>query len=287
MKPPKLKIDYNKTHRFTPEKGMVYSCVCGNAKWNPIHKVDNVGVDEGGGITYDDFTPGNYDPDCDICGKPWSKCECSGFTQDAYSDWTEEDWSRFKKDWDKKFNPPAYEVVDYTPKSDVLVIHPTDESTAFMDHVYKGKGYDVLNSFTGDLALILPHYSRVIMIGHGWVDGQFSVGQFRGDHLVINKRLAPYLKDKNNTYIWCKAADFVKKHKLKGYSTGMFISELGEAVAFNIKSATEKMVYNSNMLYAEVMRNCIDGPPTLQKVLEGYVGNDPVTKYNRSQMRQF
>ena len=282
-------------HWFQKDKDSDFCAVCGEPWDDGIHDI------EGGDVTYDDFLPDNQldlFPKGELPKNPnQRKIPRSRFRED-FDPWEDEReygvGSTYKKmtdaEWDeiiKKYRKEReYEVVDYTPNSDVLVIHPTDASTSFMDVVYNGKGYDVLNSFKGDMALILPLYSRVIMIGHGWVDGQFGVGQFRGEHLVINQRLAPYLKDKNNTYIWCKAADFVRKHGLKGYSTGMFISELREANVFKI-TATEEMVAASNKLFAEVMHGCIDGPPTLQRVLEGYIGDDPVTQYNRSQMEQF
>jgi hypothetical protein len=111
-----------------------------------------------------------------------------------------------------------------------LVIHPQDPSTAFLSTIYAGKGYDVLTSYKGDLNELLPKYSRVIMLGHGWSPGLFSMGRFRGT-FIINDESVPGLKHKNNVYIWCHASDFVGEYGLKGFATGMFCSEVGEATA--------------------------------------------------------
>ena len=62
-----------------------------------------------------------------------------------------------------------------------LIIHPADESTTFLDIVYKNipnktvvKGgcskMDVMN--------LIKEHDRVMMMGHGSPGGLFSIGQF-------------------------------------------------------------------------------------------------------------
>jgi hypothetical protein len=68
----------------------------------------------------------------------------------------------------------------FKPNSDTLVIHALDRSTDFLKPIYAGKGYDVLNSYPHPVNELLPLYKRVIMLGHGWTQGLFSVGKFPG-----------------------------------------------------------------------------------------------------------
>jgi hypothetical protein len=164
------------------------------------------------------------------------------------------------------------------------VIHPTDSSTTFLTAIYAGKGYDVLNNYRGDTDALLHQYDRVIMLGHGWTMGLFSMGRFGNKYLAIDEKSVPGLRRKNNVYIWCKASTFVEEFGLTGFTTGMFISEVSEAAAFGIKTTQEAIDYSNN-LFAKVMHGVIDNP-NLQKILQGYNGKDPVIQYNRDLMRQ-
>jgi len=126
-----------------------------------------------------------------------------------------------------------------------LVIHPDDRSTDFLKAVYK----DIPDAtvITGGLyqyevdAEIMRH-DRIIILGHGTPSGLLSVGQFLGNPShIVDDMSAKYLADKKeNIYIWCYASDYVKKHKLTGFASGMFISEVGEANYCGIPHQTKK-----------------------------------------------
>lgn len=163
-----------------------------------------------------------------------------------------------------------------------LVIHPDDPSTDFLQGIYEGKGFDVLNYYHGDVDKLLPHYRRIILLGHGWTGGLFSMGMFPG-YWVISDASAPALKGKDNVYIWCNAHTYVCHHKLKGFSTGMFISEVSEAKWFNIQT-TQRAVTYSNYLFVEVMRKHIENP-SLDLILNEYKGDSAVINFNRQQMQ--
>jgi hypothetical protein len=126
-----------------------------------------------------------------------------------------------------------------------LVIHPDDRSTDFLRAVYK----DIPNKtvITGghiwDVDLAIESHDRVIMLGHGTPHGLLSVGKFFGGAYVIDSESAPLLKQKKECiFIWCHASDYVKKYQLKGFSSGMFISEVGEATYCGIPNQTQEDV---------------------------------------------
>lgn len=169
-----------------------------------------------------------------------------------------------------------------------LVIHPTDSSTAFLTPIYSGKGYDVLNSYDGNLNALLPNYERIIMLGHGWTHGLFAMGKFGGitpNGMAIDKSSVPGLKGKDNVYIWCWASKFVGPNALKGFSTGMFISEVGEAAAFGIIAEQEEVTMSNN-LFAKIMAAQI-GNPNLSQIMKEYDGESPVIQYNRKLLKRF
>ena len=153
-----------------------------------------------------------------------------------------------------------------------LVIHPQDASTQFLSAVYAGKGYDVLAGSEHGVNELLSDYDRVIAMGHGIPSGLLSTGKFPGA-FALDVESVPGLRGKDNVYIWCWADKFMNEHALRGFSTGMFISEVGEAAANGIE-ATQEMVNHSNALFASVMRKLIDGPDLL-RVREMYDGELP------------
>lgn len=168
--------------------------------------------------------------------------------------------------------------------SDTLVIHASDPSTEFLREIYEDKPYDVIHSSHYFLDKLLLRYDRVIMLGHGWTSGLFSVGQFLGP-FAIDDYSAVFLEGKSNVYIWCMASTFVQQHRLRGFSSGMFISEVGEAAWFNIH-ASQEQIDHSNHLFTGVIKEQIEAP-NLSRILEVYDGDCPVIQYNRAQLRLF
>ena len=115
-----------------------------------------------------------------------------------------------------------------------LIIHPQDSSTSFLDIVYESVQDKTLITggvSKGDLIKLIDEHDRIMMMGHGSPVGLFSVGKFNNvGPYIIDQSMVPYLKQKqNNVYIWCNADKFVNVFGLKGFYSGMFISEVGEA----------------------------------------------------------
>ncbi len=63
-------------------------------------------------------------------------------------------------------------------------------------------------------------------MGHGSPKGLFGINFNRS--YVIDEDTVDSLQYKKCIFIWCHADQFVKEHNLKGFHSGMFISEVGE-----------------------------------------------------------
>ena len=120
------------------------------------------------------------------------------------------------------------------------------------------------------------------MLGHGSPYGLFSKGLFPGA-FAIGDEHAELLRGKQNIYVWCFASDYVKAHKLKGFATGMFISEVGEASYYSIH-ASQEVVDTSNHLFATLLGQHIDQPGV---VIGKYDADHPVYRFNRSRLASF
>lgn len=164
-----------------------------------------------------------------------------------------------------------------------LVIHPDDRSTDCLKAIYEGKGFDVITQSDEGVADLIPQYDRIIMLGHGSPEGLFSVGQFPGAY-VIDFRHAKLLQGKKNIYIWCHASDYVKKHDLKGYASGMFISEVYEGHWYKI-SSTQAAITKSNDHFSELLGKHLEEP---WKVADQYLNPEcEVVKFNHARLKYF
>ena len=147
-----------------------------------------------------------------------------------------------------------------------LVIHPKDNSTSFLDIVYK----DIpnLTLITGGMTKEEVHeqiklHDRIIMCGHGIPSGLLSVGQFKNSGgLVIDRTSVPLLEGKDNIYIWCNADQFVNSHKLSGFYSGMFISEVGEASYCGLPYTKQEVVDESNYGFVNILSKYINETDT-------------------------
>lgn len=144
-----------------------------------------------------------------------------------------------------------------------LIVHPNDESTWFLDIVYKN--IEDVTVVTGDvnkveLRRLMEDHDRIMMMGHGSPGGLFSVGEFDTDNgYIIDSSFVDILKEKENSvFIWCNADKFVEKHGLKGFYTGMFISEVGEAYYCGLPETKQPEVDESNFSFVEIMGECIN-----------------------------
>jgi len=138
-----------------------------------------------------------------------------------------------------------------------LVIHPKDKTTDFLKRIYQnipdktvitgGIDQDSLNQ-------LIEIHDRVLFMGHGSPHGLFSVGQFDvKSSYIVGDNAVKALKNKDNVlYLWCNADKFVNYHKLKGLYSGMFISEVFEAMYCGVEANLTDVV-ESNDLFAYLL----------------------------------
>lgn len=163
-----------------------------------------------------------------------------------------------------------------------LVIHPKDYSTRFLSVIYEGKDYTVVDKNISKKALkqlILTH-DRIIMLGHGSEQGLFGYNK-----LVIDSNLVYLLRDKVCICVWCNANVFVEKYQLKGFYTGMIISEYGEAIDCCV-SATYEQILNSNVIFAEALKKSIDTDNILENMKLLYQPICSVSEFNHQNLFQ-
>lgn len=163
-----------------------------------------------------------------------------------------------------------------------LVIHPNDITTGFLEVIYEGKGFTVLDNpvSTKVLKQAIKDHDRIIMMGHGDDSGLFEPSSER---YIIDSDLVYLLRDKVCVYIWCFAAKFVNRYNLKGFHTGMFISEETEANFFGVY-ATQKEITESNNRFAELVSKHLDDDDIVIKIDEGYDADNEVVAYNRARL---
>lgn len=161
-----------------------------------------------------------------------------------------------------------------------LVIHPKDSTTDFLCEIYSDKDWTVINTNISKKLLKdkIKSHDRVVMLGHGTEKGLLGF-----DKYVIDSALVYLLREKICVCIWCNADEFVKKYGLKGFYTGMIISEYEEAIMFCI-STNPQWITESNTDFALAIKNSIDEENMLEKVKLFYKGNSSVVEFNRNNL---
>lgn len=161
-----------------------------------------------------------------------------------------------------------------------LVIHPDDRSTDFLKQIYADRDFTVFNGHKEDISKsdfhdLVRDHDRIIMMGHGYPGGLFM------SH--INSEIVYLLRQKDCVCIWCNADQFVNRYGLKGFYTGMFISEVGEANWFHIQT-DQDAIDHSNELFTDLVTEHIDNHDIHTEVKEGYFGNCPVIQFNNERL---
>ena len=161
-----------------------------------------------------------------------------------------------------------------------LVIHPKDSTTDFLSHIYIVKEWTLITKNVSKKILkdSIKEHDRIIMLGHGTEKGLIGF-----DHFIIDSSYVYLLKDKVCICIWCNADKFVEKYKLKGFYTGMIISEYDEACLYSIPASYE-LLEESNKSFASSIKIAIDSGSILKVALENYDGNLPLIKFNKNNL---
>lgn len=144
-----------------------------------------------------------------------------------------------------------------------LVIHPKDESTDFLFPIYdpiQDKTIITGGANKTELRKLIEIHDRIIVLGHGTPGGLMSVGQFPNvGSYIIDETMATLLSEKkDNIYIWCNADQFVNRNQLSGFFSGMFISELEEAICYDFWDLEQHTIDESNDGFAEIVSRYVN-----------------------------
>jgi len=151
-----------------------------------------------------------------------------------------------------------------------LIIHPDDRSTDFLRGIYRHlKDATVVVSDVSQTRLhkLIHSHDQIVMLGHGSPSGLFNVAGVGDKFFTIGGAEADMLRDKQCIFIWCHADQYVRKHGLRGLSSGMFISEVSEARYCQV-SGNQEQVDHSNEVFARALGAALAAPGTYQQVLE-------------------
>jgi hypothetical protein len=170
-----------------------------------------------------------------------------------------------------------------------LVIHPHDESTHFLKPIYDNipnKTVITGGLFVDEVNKLIYNHDQIIMLGHGSPRGLFGVNFQRS--YVVGEDQVDLLQDKECIFIWCHADQFVKEHNLKGLYSGMFVSEVGEALLYQLKG-DKKLINESNNTFAFMLGSVINRPlPDIYEQIKKDYGwlaeRNEIAKYNHERI---
>lgn len=180
-----------------------------------------------------------------------------------------------------------------------LVIHLKDPSTDFLTQVYEGLDYTTVIRDNLDPVVmnsLIRAHEQVIMLGHGGPSGLFGN---HGRYLINHLNVEALNQKANNIFVWCYASTFVERYNLRGFATGMFISEEIEALevlpSAEYDAHTLQSVEESNTLFAQLLRENLSSPieELSMNVIEKYSPtaisspNKHALKYNRKRLKHF
>ena len=175
-----------------------------------------------------------------------------------------------------------------------LIVHPEDSSTSFLEIVYKT--IENKTVITGgitktELYKLIMEHDRIMMMGHGSPGGLFSVGKFENSGAyIIDQTTISYLKPKTDSvFIWCNADKFVDMYKLRGFYSGMFISEVSEAYYCGLPGTKQEVVDESNYGFCDIISKYINEDKDIiyENVKKEYgliAENNPVALYNNNRL---
>lgn len=172
----------------------------------------------------------------------------------------------------------------------MIVVHPYDESTRMLAMIYDGidnvKLFDSWMQKDAILSAIAeaPKDEPILLLGHGSPWGLYDLR--RG--LILNDADAELLKDRPNLVgIWCYASEYAFKHGLKGFFSGMFISEPREAFVNRVEASDEEIAFVANDFSARfgtALRNGLPLNEVAAALMDPSFINSDLTEFNYSRL---
>ena len=175
----------------------------------------------------------------------------------------------------------------------MLVIHPKDRTTAMLSALYEGIEAQVIDGdcSTKEMSRLLHHISPqecIMLLGHGSEKGLFfrhddSKKDF--DKIVVGHPHAYHLRRHggNIVAVWCNADRFARAEGLHGLFTGMIVSELSEALLYEVETTQEELNCE-NVKLAQRLRTLLDENIPLSEIPKRMLTMDdmhsPLTTFN-------
>lgn len=175
----------------------------------------------------------------------------------------------------------------------MLVIHPKDKTTAMLSTLYDGLEAQVVADYrtTKEMGRLLHHVStqeRIMLLGHGSDKGLFfreddSKNEF--DKIIVGHSHRYHLHNhgSNIVAVWCNADQFALAEGLHGLFTGMIVSELNEALLYQVETTQEELD-RENVKLARKLRALLDERIPLSEIPKRMLAMDdvqsPLTTFN-------
>ena len=146
----------------------------------------------------------------------------------------------------------------------MLVVHPTDITTAVLSYLYNGTESKVIDQRMSkrDIEHLLhhcPQRERIMLLGHGSDKGLFSrtddmIPEF--DRIIVGHSHAYHLRRHGGNIIgiWCHAEKFARKEGLHGLFSGMIISDKKEAEEYGIITLQHHIDEANEVMFAKLRR---------------------------------
>ena len=145
----------------------------------------------------------------------------------------------------------------------MTVIHANDPTTKVLSQLYEQRE-DITARITemstnGAVQHAIRVDNVIMMLGHGNQYGLFSKPDKNGEYkrFLITDRHVQFLRNKTCIGIWCHANKFAEQYGLHGLFSGMIISELQEAIDYNIPATKEEIDVEIEK-FARRLNDCID-----------------------------
>jgi hypothetical protein len=175
-----------------------------------------------------------------------------------------------------------------------LIVHPKDPTTSFLSQIYASLTNKTIvrgGITKSELRELIESHDRVLMLGHGSPYGLLNLGQFPdvGLYIIDESMVIPLRSKTGNVFIWCYADQFVQRHGLSGLCTGMFISEVGEAIYYGFNNMDWDLINQSDEGFARIIAKYLNEPmETLyQKSVyeyELFARTNPIARFNLARL---
>lgn len=172
----------------------------------------------------------------------------------------------------------------------MLVLHPTDRTTAFLSKLYEGVEDAVViknNLSKREMNHILHHTpktERIMLLGHGCFKGLYwraddTKPEF--DSIVVGHPHSYHLRNhgSNIVAVFCHAYRFFELERIHG----ILISEISEAIAEGVET-TEEEIERENQKFVTRLRSLLDEEVPLHEIPQRMLALDdvhsPLTTFN-------